>query len=258
MGATDTAEGADMVILNTCHIREKAAEKVYSVLGRIAQEKRARAASGSPACWWRWRAASPRPKARKSCRPPAGGGSGGGAAILSPPAGNDRAGAAGHPGPCDGSGFSGAGKIRCPARGCGRNLAGSAPFSPCRKAVTNSAPFAWCPIPAGPEHSRSRRKRCWPKPNRLAEKGAREIVLLGQNVNAYNGCDADGKTWSLARLIVRQLLTDRQAVARIRYMTSHPRDMGDDLIAAHGNNRKADAVSCTCRCSRVRTACWRR
>jgi tRNA-2-methylthio-N6-dimethylallyladenosine synthase len=65
----------------------------------------------------------------------------------------------------------------------------------------------------------------------LAEKGAREIVLLGQNVNAYA---ADG--WSLARLCAA--LAEIEGIARIRYTTSHPRDMADDLIAAHGANSK--------------------
>ena len=65
----------------------------------------------------------------------------------------------------------------------------------------------------------------------LADKGAREIVLLGQNVNAYNG---DG--WGLAKLC--EALAQIEGIARIRYMTSHPRDMADDLIDAHGGNPK--------------------
>src|SRR5206468_6963069 len=65
----------------------------------------------------------------------------------------------------------------------------------------------------------------------LADKGAREVVLLGQNVNAYA---ADG--WSLARLCAA--LAEVPGIARIRYTTSHPRDMADDLIAAHGGNPK--------------------
>jgi tRNA-2-methylthio-N6-dimethylallyladenosine synthase len=70
----------------------------------------------------------------------------------------------------------------------------------------------------------------------LVEAGAREITLLGQNVNAYHGEAAPsahgGSTWSLARLI--HALAEIDGVARIRYTTSHPRDMDDDLIAAHG------------------------
>jgi tRNA-2-methylthio-N6-dimethylallyladenosine synthase len=67
---------------------------------------------------------------------------------------------------------------------------------------------------------------------RLVERGAREITLLGQNVNAYRGAGPDGEFWSLAQLIRHLAAID--GLARIRYMTSHPRDMADDLIAAHG------------------------
>jgi tRNA-2-methylthio-N6-dimethylallyladenosine synthase len=70
----------------------------------------------------------------------------------------------------------------------------------------------------------------------LVAGGVRELVLLGQNVNAYRGDDAGGKTWSLARLC--EALSGIEGLARIRYMTSHPRDMGDDLIAAHRDNEK--------------------
>jgi tRNA-2-methylthio-N6-dimethylallyladenosine synthase len=68
---------------------------------------------------------------------------------------------------------------------------------------------------------------------RLAEHGVAEITLLGQNVNAYLGEGPDGTRWGLARLI--RLLARIEGVKRLRYTTSHPRDMGDDLIAAHGD-----------------------
>ena len=67
----------------------------------------------------------------------------------------------------------------------------------------------------------------------LVARGAREIVLLGQNVNAYRGAGPDGAAWSLARLI--EATGGDRGSGRIRYTTSHPRDMGDDLIAAHGD-----------------------
>jgi tRNA-2-methylthio-N6-dimethylallyladenosine synthase len=66
---------------------------------------------------------------------------------------------------------------------------------------------------------------------RLAAKGVREVTLLGQNVNAYDGLDVDGAPSTLARLSRR--LAEIPGLDRIRYTTSHPRDMGDDLIAAH-------------------------
>jgi tRNA-2-methylthio-N6-dimethylallyladenosine synthase len=65
----------------------------------------------------------------------------------------------------------------------------------------------------------------------LAAKGAREITLLGQNVNAYRGAGPDGETWTLARLI--GALAQMEGLQRLRYTTSHPRDMSDDLVTAH-------------------------
>jgi tRNA-2-methylthio-N6-dimethylallyladenosine synthase len=65
----------------------------------------------------------------------------------------------------------------------------------------------------------------------LAGQGVREITLLGQNVNAYAGSGPDGEAWSLAKLIAALAKID--GLERLRYVTSHPRDMTDDLIAAH-------------------------
>jgi tRNA-2-methylthio-N6-dimethylallyladenosine synthase len=66
---------------------------------------------------------------------------------------------------------------------------------------------------------------------RLAGAGVREITLIGQNVNAYHGDGPDGQPWTLARLLAR--IAEISGVDRLRYTTSHPRDMTDDLIAAH-------------------------
>jgi tRNA-2-methylthio-N6-dimethylallyladenosine synthase len=71
---------------------------------------------------------------------------------------------------------------------------------------------------------------------RLVERGVRELTLLGQNVNAYHGLGPDGRTWSLAQLIGR--LAGINGLERLRYTTSHPRDMSDDLIAAHRDQPK--------------------
>jgi tRNA-2-methylthio-N6-dimethylallyladenosine synthase len=68
---------------------------------------------------------------------------------------------------------------------------------------------------------------------RLAEAGVREVTLIGQNVNAYHGEGPDGRPWSLARLLARIGLIG--GIERLRYTTSHPRDMDDELIAAHRN-----------------------
>ncbi|MGO4816069.1 radical SAM protein, partial [Cupriavidus sp. 2MCAB6] len=66
---------------------------------------------------------------------------------------------------------------------------------------------------------------------RLADAGVRDVTLIGQNVNAYHGEGPDGQIWGLARLMHR--VAEIAGIARIRYTTSHPRDMDDDLIAAH-------------------------
>ena len=70
----------------------------------------------------------------------------------------------------------------------------------------------------------------------LVARGVREITLLGQNVNGYHGVGPDGRTWSLADLI--WALDGIEGLARIRFTTSHPNDMSDDLIAAHGRCAK--------------------
>ncbi len=66
---------------------------------------------------------------------------------------------------------------------------------------------------------------------RLAAAGVREMTLIGQNVNAYHGEGPDGRTFALGGLLRR--LAEIEGVARLRYTTSHPRDMDDDLIAIH-------------------------
>ena len=108
------------------------------------------------------------------------------------------------------------------------------PSSPCRRGATSSAASVWCPT-RGVRNSPAPSRRCWQKPAALAEKGVREVTLLGQNVNAYRGADGAG-TASLARLVTE--LSSVQGIERIRYTTSHPRDMSDDLIAAHTDNHK--------------------
>ena len=108
------------------------------------------------------------------------------------------------------------------------------PSSPCRKGATSSARFCVVPYTRGAEFSRPL-AQVLAEARALAEKGVREVTLLGQNVNAYRGADGAG-TASLARLVTE--LSSVQGIERIRYTTSHPRDMSDDLIAAHTDNHK--------------------
>jgi tRNA-2-methylthio-N6-dimethylallyladenosine synthase len=86
------------------------------------------------------------------------------------------------------------------------------------------------PYTRGAEYSRQVDK-VLDEAKRLVDQGTVEIMLLGQNVNAYHGEGPDGGDWSLARLLLA--LAEIPGLDRLRYTTSHPRDMGDDLIAAH-------------------------
>ncbi len=96
---------------------------------------------------------------------------------------------------------------------------------------------AFCVVPytRGAEVSRPAEK-VLAEARGLVARGVAEITLLGQNVNAYHGSGPDGADWSLARLI--KALATIDGLERIRYTTSHPNDMTDDLIAAHGEERK--------------------
>ena len=193
---------ADLVILNTCHIREKAAEKVYSELGRVRAEARAGGrgprddGSSSPA-------ASPRPRAARSCaaRRPSTSSSGRRAYHRLPELlAKARTGR-----PRRRHRIPGRGQVRPPAAAPARTgpaAAASRPSSPSRKAATSSAPSASCPIRAAPR-SRGRWRRIVEEAQRLAAAGVREITLIGQNVNAYHGEGPDGTTWALGGLLRR-------------------------------------------------------
>ena len=91
--------------------------------------------------------------------------------------------------------------------------------------------FCVVPYTRGAEYSRPAADLI-SEAEQLVARGARDITLLGQNVNAYHGAGPKGATWSLADLLHR--IAEISGVERLRYTTSHPRDMDDALIAAHG------------------------
>ena len=95
--------------------------------------------------------------------------------------------------------------------------------------------FCVVPYTRGMEYSRSVADVA-SEARKLTAGGVREITLLGQNVNAYHGKGPDGASWSLAQLI--RHLAQIDGIERLRYTTSHPRDMSDDLIEAHGEEEK--------------------
>ncbi len=225
-------EDADLVILNTCHIREKAAEKVYSELGKIRRMKRQRESAGQemliavagcvaqaegeeiakrapavdlifgPQSYHRL----PQLLARKAR---------GEKTVVEtefPP--EDK--------------FESLSQRSVPGRAV-------AAFLTVQEGCDKFCTFCVVPYTRGAEFSRPV-EQVLAEARKLAAQGVREFTLLGQNVNAYHGLDAKGQSISLAGLVAE--LSRIEGIERLRYTTSHPRDMTDDLIAAHAENPK--------------------
>jgi tRNA-2-methylthio-N6-dimethylallyladenosine synthase len=215
---TDTIEGADMVMINTCHIREKASEKLFSDLGRLRPAKEANpnlkvAVAGCVA---------QAEGAEIMRRMPL-------VDLVVGPQSYHRL-------------PEMEAKIQKGERAIDTEFPPEDKFDhlPERKAMRGPAAFltvqegcdkfcAFCVVPytRGAEVSRPA-ERLLAEARNLASRGVRELTLLGQNVNAYN---VGG--YGLARLI--RELAKVEGIDRLRYMTSHPNDMEDDLIAAHGD-----------------------
>jgi tRNA-2-methylthio-N6-dimethylallyladenosine synthase len=225
LGFTPAAEpdGADMVILNTCHIREKAEDKVFSDLGRLRPLKQAQGgemiiavagcvaqAAGAeimrrapyvdivlgPQTYHRL----PEMVARASR-------GGGGVLDTDFPV---EAKFDFLPGPSQAPGVSA--------------------FLSVQEGCDKFCTFCVVPYTRGAEYSRPA-EAVLAEARRLVAAGARELTLLGQNVNAYHGEAPDGGAWGLGRLI--RALAEIPNLLRLRYMTSHPRDVDEDLIRAH-------------------------
>ena len=228
---TDAIEKADLVILNTCHIREKAAEKVYSDLGRIRVLKDERAAAGNDTVIAVVGCVAQAEGAEIVRRMPA-------VDLVIGPQSYHRL-----------------PELVTRTRAENRSLVETTfpeeekfdhlpPRLP-RRAVTafltvqegcdKFCTFCVVPYTRGNEYSRGvadieREARA------LVASGVREVTLLGQNVNGYHGAGPDGRTYSLADLVHHLARID--GLERLRYTTSHPRDMSDDLIAAHADETK--------------------
>jgi tRNA-2-methylthio-N6-dimethylallyladenosine synthase len=112
-----------------------------------------------------------------------------------------------------------------------RRASGYSAFLTVQEGCDKFCTFCVVPYTRGAEFSRAAAD-ILAEARSLAEQGVREVTLLGQNVNAYNGAGPDGEPWTLARLA--RALAAIDGLDRIRYTTSHPRDMSPDLIAAHG------------------------
>jgi tRNA-2-methylthio-N6-dimethylallyladenosine synthase len=219
---TDSADDADMILLNTCHIREKAAEKVYSELGRIKDLKLARPdlKIGVAGC------VAQAEGAEIIRRQPAVDLVFGPQTYHRLPEMVARSGAGEKVVDTD---FPAEDKFEA-LKDRPKARRAPAAFLTVQEGCDKFCAFCVVPYTRGVEISRSP-ERILAEARDLVERGVREITLLGQNVNAYHGA-GDGGDWSLARLI--RELAEVDGLARIRFTTSHPNDMGDDLIAAHG------------------------
>jgi tRNA-2-methylthio-N6-dimethylallyladenosine synthase len=223
---TQSLDDADLVILNTCHIREKAAEKIFSELGKIRATKKARRGAGLGT-----------KIVVAGCVAQAEG-----AEIIRRQNAVDvvvgpqnyhylpdllrRADAGG----VVDTVFPIENKFdHLPARGKVKER-GAASFVTVQEGCDKFCTFCVVPYTRGAEYSRPVAK-ILAEVEELAASGVKEITLLGQNVNAYHGEGPEGWVWSLAKLCAR--LAEVRGILRLRYMTSHPNDMDGDLIAAH-------------------------
>jgi tRNA-2-methylthio-N6-dimethylallyladenosine synthase len=226
---TADADDADLVILNTCHIREKASEKVYSELGRLRVAKDEAAQHGrqlkiavagcvaqaegdeimrrapvvdivvGPQSYHHL----PKLLARSQA---------GERAVETEFPVNDKFNFLPQP------------------KAAAIRARGISAFVTVQEGCDKFCTFCVVPYTRGAEVSRPARKII-DEVERLADNGVREITLIGQNVNAYHGEGEGGRSWSLGQLLYR--LADIQGVIRLRYSTSHPLDVDDSLIAAH-------------------------
>ncbi|MBN9547995.1 MAG: tRNA (N6-isopentenyl adenosine(37)-C2)-methylthiotransferase MiaB [Alphaproteobacteria bacterium] len=227
--ATDAVEDADLVLLNTCHIREKAAEKVYSELGRIRDMKAERAEAGRELLIGVAGCVAQAEGAEIIRRAPA-------VDLVIGPQTYHRL-------PDVLARVRGGEKIveteyaiedkfehlPQPKRA---ELArrGVTAFLTVQEGCDKFCTFCVVPYTRGSEVSRPV-AQIVAEAERLADAGVREVTLLGQNVNAWHGVGEHGEEWGLGRLLFR--LAQIPGLARLRYTTSHPRDMDDELIAAH-------------------------
>ena len=227
-GPAATAEEADLVILNTCHIREKAAEKLFSELGRLRRVQQARAAAGGRLILAVAGCVAQAEGEALLARAPF-------VDIVVGPQTYHRlpallARAEASPGvPVLDTEFPAEDKfahLPPPVAGAARVTA----FLTIQEGCDKFCAFCVVPYTRGAESSRPA-AAILEEARRLVAEGAREITLLGQNVNAWHGAGTDGRAWSLARLL--EALAALPGLARLRYTTSHPRELTDDLIAAH-------------------------
>ncbi|WP_027572385.1 tRNA (N6-isopentenyl adenosine(37)-C2)-methylthiotransferase MiaB [Bradyrhizobium sp. WSM1743] len=226
---TASAEDADLVILNTCHIREKASEKVYSELGRLrlAKDEAARAGRAMQIAVAGCVAQAEGEEIVR--RAPVVG------VVVGPQSYHhlpELLKRAGDEGRAIETEFPAADKFGFLAqpKPAAIRARGISAFVTVQEGCDKFCTFCVVPYTRGAEVSRPVTKIV-DDVKRLADNGVRELTLIGQNVNAYHGDGPDGKIWPLGRLL--EHLATIPGIARLRYSTSHPRDVDDSLIAAH-------------------------
>lgn len=226
---TDSAESADFVILNTCHIRERAAEKVYSELGKLRELRDKRVAKGGNGMTIAVAGCVAQAEGEEIMRrQPAVDLVVGPQAYHQLPELLTRT--ARKRGERIGADF--APNEKFDAMPVARGIDGYAAFLTVQEGCDKFCTFCVVPYTRGAEWSRPV-KAILEEARALADHGVRELTLLGQNVNAFDGEGPDGKPYTLAKLAYA--LAEIPGIDRIRYTTSHPNDMSDDLIAAHAD-----------------------
>jgi tRNA-2-methylthio-N6-dimethylallyladenosine synthase len=227
---TESADDADMVVLNTCHIREKAAEKVYSELGRLRALKQEKAAQGGrmivavAGCVAQ---AEGEEMMRRSNLVDI---------VVGPQVYHrlpELVAKLGREGRVLDTEFPAVDKFDAMPET--KRVDGPTAFLTVQEGCDKFCTFCVVPYTRGAEYSRAV-VQLEAEARHLVDLGVREITLLGQNVNAFHGIGPDGDVWSLGRLI--RHLARIPGLERLRYTTSHPRDMDDDLIAAHRDEEK--------------------
>src|SRR5688572_15370069 len=230
-GFAETAQpdDADLVILNTCHIREKAAEKVYSEVGRIRQIKRAAAREGRNVVIAVAGCVAQAEGEEIVRRAPAVD------LVVGPQSYHRLPGLLARVAQGEtvvDTEFPVEDKFDAlaPPSAKATRSRGVSAFVTVQEGCDKFCTFCVVPYTRGAEVSRPVAKIV-AEVERLADAGVREITFIGQNVNAYHGEGPDGRPWTLGRLLHR--VADVRGVTRLRYTTSHPCDMEDSLVAAH-------------------------
>jgi tRNA-2-methylthio-N6-dimethylallyladenosine synthase len=233
----DDAAAADLILLNTCHIREKAAEKVYSELGRLKHLKDQGAQGGRSVLVGVAGCVAQAEGSEIVRRAPVVDMVVGPQSYQRLPAILDKV---AHGGSVVETEFAVAEKFdvldaRVPTKADIRKPARVSAFLTVQEGCDKFCTFCVVPYTRGAEVSRAV-AAIEKEARRLADSGVREITLLGQNVNAWRGEAPDGRSWGLGRLL--RHLAEIPGLDRLRYTTSHPRDMDDALIEAHRDLRE--------------------